>query len=97
MAGLFNFPDSMPVHNFLGFVDEQNTFPHTHRTFLYTYFTFIFYYNRESGEVCSFLLLPELRVTLIAALCTSFSRAFVIVCDKAAFFFFTFESGKVRD
>lgn len=46
------FPDeNIRVRNFIGFIDEQNTFPHTHRTFLYTHFIFSIEFNEKSGEV----------------------------------------------
>uniref|UniRef100_A0A0R3RF87 Transmembrane 9 superfamily member n=1 Tax=Elaeophora elaphi TaxID=1147741 RepID=A0A0R3RF87_9BILA len=43
--------DNIRVHNYLGFIEEQNTFPHMHRTYLYTHFIFTIAYDKGTGEV----------------------------------------------
>uniref|UniRef100_A0A915PWY7 Transmembrane 9 superfamily member n=1 Tax=Setaria digitata TaxID=48799 RepID=A0A915PWY7_9BILA len=43
--------DNIRVHNYLGFIEEQNTFPHMHRAYLYTHFIFAIDYDQETGEL----------------------------------------------
>uniref|UniRef100_A0A0N5CUB9 Transmembrane 9 superfamily member n=1 Tax=Thelazia callipaeda TaxID=103827 RepID=A0A0N5CUB9_THECL len=49
---VFVILDNIRVHNYLGFVEEQNTFPHKHHAYLYTHFVFAIDYSLRTGKVC---------------------------------------------
>uniref|UniRef100_A0A9J2Q2V1 Transmembrane 9 superfamily member n=1 Tax=Ascaris lumbricoides TaxID=6252 RepID=A0A9J2Q2V1_ASCLU len=45
--------DDFRVRTFLGYVDEENNFPHSHKIFLYNNFIFIIEYNPDLQEIIS--------------------------------------------
>lgn len=53
--------DDIRVRNFLGYVDEKNTFPHTHRVFIYTHYIFYLEYNAEINEIITANLQSDLN------------------------------------
>ncbi|MFH4979166.1 hypothetical protein AB6A40_005875 [Gnathostoma spinigerum] len=45
--------DDIRVQSFVGYVREEETFPHKHSTFLFTHYIFRIYYNPKSQEIIS--------------------------------------------
>ncbi|KHN84060.1 Transmembrane 9 superfamily member 1 [Toxocara canis] len=53
--------DGFRVRTFLGFVEEQNTFPHLHKLFVYNHFIFQIDYNADTEEIISVKLLSDVH------------------------------------
>uniref|UniRef100_A0A0N5AKV7 Transmembrane 9 superfamily member n=1 Tax=Syphacia muris TaxID=451379 RepID=A0A0N5AKV7_9BILA len=43
--------DDFRLRNFVGYVEELKTFPHTHRVYVYTHYMFKFYYNDKMKQI----------------------------------------------